>query len=89
MLVEVKEVGMVRDVVERLMIAEVPLVFPDVDKCIAISNLSPPTSHQVHLVLRVRRNFGIPISHRLDVFIDLVGFDVVKDDRMDILAASK
>ena len=55
-------------------------------KGIAIADLGPPAAHEVHLVLGQVRHLRVPLAHEVDVLIDLVGLDLVEDDRVHVLA---
>jgi hypothetical protein len=105
--IELTELWVLRDVVERVVVAFVTLVFPDVDylrtkvsaqkmvgsldrgftKGVVVTDLRPPAAYQVDTVLLSTRHAGVPLAHQVHIFINLVGLDVVHNDRMDIFAA--
>lgn len=58
-------------------------------ECVAVANLSPPAAHEVHFVLGDGGHFWVPTSHKFRVFVNLVWFHVVEDNRVDIFAASQ
>lgn len=56
---------------------------------VAVAHLSPPTTHEMYLVLRDGSHLGIPLAHKLCVLVRLIGLHLVKDDGMHILAAGQ
>jgi hypothetical protein len=58
-------------------------------ECIAVAHLGPPAPYEMYFVLWDGRHFRVPLSHKLCELVRLVRFDLMKDNGMDIFAASQ
>jgi hypothetical protein len=61
----------------------------DRTKSIVVANLSSPAAHQVDLVLLNRGHLGVPLADEIYILVNLVGLDIVEDDRMDVFATGE
>ena len=58
-------------------------------KCIAVTHLSPPATHEMHFVLWNGGHLWVPVADELVVLFDLVWLDIVEDNRVYVLPASE
>ena len=58
-------------------------------KSIVVANLSSPAAHQVDFVLLDRGHLGVPLADEIYILVNLVGLDIVEDDRMDVFATGE
>lgn len=58
-------------------------------KCVAVAHFGPPASYEMYLVLGNCCHLRIPVSYKLYVLVDVLGLHRVKDNRVNVLAASE
>lgn len=56
-------------------------------KGITIADFGPPASNEMDFVLGHVRHLRVPLSNQFNVFVHLVGLDLVEDDAVDVLSS--
>lgn len=56
---------------------------------VRIADLSPPTADQIDTILGHIGHLRIPLPNQIDIFFDLIGLDLMEDDRVHVLTAGQ
>lgn len=56
---------------------------------IAVADFSPPTAHQMNLILRLVGHPWVPFTNEVHVFVNHIRLDLMEDNAMHVLSSGK